>query len=104
MQLDDYQLQARRSMHPGLSPCDALLDAVARLAEESGEVPSHVRKHLFFEKPLDTDAAREEPGDALWCLAAVATRLNISLGEVAARSLEKIDHRVQKDQTAATAD
>lgn len=95
MQLDDYQQQARRTMHPGLSPRDALLDAAAGLAEESGEVLSHVRKHLFFEKPLDTDAIREELGDALWCLAAVATRLEISLGDIATRNLEKIRSRAQ---------
>lgn len=102
MQLDEYQQQARESMRRGLSARDGLLDAAAGLAEEAAEVLSHVRKHLFFDKPLDRDAVREELGDALWCLAAVATRLDFSLGDVAAINLQKIAAR--NDQTAFTTD
>jgi NTP pyrophosphatase (non-canonical NTP hydrolase) len=90
MQLDDYQAQARTTMRAGLSARDALLDAAAGLAEEAGEVLSHVRKHAFFDRPLDRDAVKEELGDALWCLAAVATHLGLSLGEVAGSNLRKI--------------
>lgn len=93
MQLDAYQQQARRTMRPGLSPRDALLDGAAGLAEEAGEVLSHVRKHTFFAKPLDRDAVREELGDVLWCLAAVATCLDLSLGEIAAANIKKIGDR-----------
>ncbi|MGQ0643004.1 MAG: MazG nucleotide pyrophosphohydrolase domain-containing protein [Gemmatimonadaceae bacterium] len=90
MQLNEYQQQARRTMHPGLSPRDALLDAAAGLAEEAGEVLSHVRKQTFFGRPLDREAVKTELGDALWCLAAVATHLGISLGDVASANLRKI--------------
>lgn len=93
MQLDDYQEQARRTMRPGLSPRDALLDAAAGLAEEGGEVLSHVRKHAFFERELDAEVVKVELGDALWCLAAVATHLGISLGDVASANLRKIEMR-----------
>ncbi len=93
MQLDAYQEQARTTMHPGLSPRDALLDAAAGLAEEAGEVLSHIRKHSFSSRHLDRDAVREELGDALWCLAAVATCLNLSLGEVAEANIRKIGDR-----------
>jgi NTP pyrophosphatase (non-canonical NTP hydrolase) len=93
MQLDAYQQEARRTMRPGLSPRDALLDAAAGLAEEAGEVLSHVRKHTFFDRPLDRDAVLEELGDALWCLAAVSTCLNLSLGEVAETNIRKIGDR-----------
>lgn len=80
-------------MHPGLSARDALLDAAAGLAEEAGEVLSHVRKHAFFDRPLDKAAVLEELGDVLWCAAAVATHLNLSLGEVAEGNLKKIGDR-----------
>lgn len=93
MQLDVYQQQARRTMHPALTPRDALLDAAAGLAEEAGEVLSHVRKHSFFDRPLDPEAVKEELGDVLWCAAAVATLLNISLGDVAERNIEKINRK-----------
>lgn len=104
MQLDDYQQQARKTMRRALSPRDGLLDCAAGLAEEAAEVLSHVRKHLFFDEPLNREAVREELGDALWCLAAVATRLGLSLGDVAARNLEKINDRTRNDRKAFTTD
>jgi len=90
MQLDEYQAQARTTMRAGLSARDALLDAAAGLAEEAGEVLSHVRKQAFFDRPLDREAVKIELGDALWCLAAVATHLGFSLGDVADGNLRKI--------------
>ncbi|HJU72290.1 MAG TPA: MazG nucleotide pyrophosphohydrolase domain-containing protein [Gemmatimonadaceae bacterium] len=93
MLLDAYQQQARATINPRLSARDALLDAAAGLAEEAGEVLSHVRKKTFFDRPLDRDAVKEELGDALWCLAAVATQLHLSLGDVAAANLAKINRR-----------
>jgi NTP pyrophosphatase (non-canonical NTP hydrolase) len=95
MQLDDYQQQARGTMRPGLSPRDALLDAAAGLAEEAGEVLSHVRKAAFFDRALDREAVKLELGDALWCLAAVATHLDVSLGEIAAMNLVKTASRAR---------
>ncbi|MGH7710382.1 MAG: nucleoside triphosphate pyrophosphohydrolase family protein, partial [Gemmatimonadaceae bacterium] len=95
MRLDDYQQQARATMRAGLSPRDALLDAAAGLSEEAGEVLSHVRKHAFFDQALDPTAVKEELGDALWCIAAVATDLGLSLGDVAAANLRKIEHRAR---------
>jgi NTP pyrophosphatase (non-canonical NTP hydrolase) len=93
MQLDMYQQQARATMHAGLSPRDALLDAAAGLAEEAAEVLSHVRKHSFFDRPFDKAAVLEELGDVLWCTAAVATLLGFSLGDVARHNLEKVAGR-----------
>jgi len=90
MQLDEYQAQARTTMRAGLSDRDALLDAAAGLAEEAGEVLSHVRKQAFFDRQLDREAVKIELGDALWCLAAVATNLGLSLGDVASTNLNKI--------------
>jgi NTP pyrophosphatase (non-canonical NTP hydrolase) len=101
MQLDDYQQQARTTMRAGLSPRDALLDATAGLSEEAGEVLSHVRKYAFFDKPLDREAVTIELGDVLWCLAAVATHLGLSLGEVAQANVAKIRHRATHIQSGS---
>jgi NTP pyrophosphatase (non-canonical NTP hydrolase) len=90
MQLDEYQAQARTTMRAGLSDRDALLDAAAGLAEEAAEVLSHVRKQAFFDRQLDREAVKIELGDALWCLAAVATNLGFSLGDIANANVEKI--------------
>ena len=93
MSLDEYQRAARRTVNPALSGIDRLADAVAGLAEESGETLGHVRQHLYQGRPLDHDALREELGDALWCLAAAAGAAGMSLEDVARANLEKLHQR-----------
>jgi NTP pyrophosphatase (non-canonical NTP hydrolase) len=93
MELDAYQREARATTHPGLSADERLMDAAAGLSEEAGEVLSHIRKHLYFKRELDVAAVKEELGDVLWCAAAVATALGLSLGDVAAANVRKIGDR-----------
>lgn len=91
--LDEYQRAAARTMNRSLEPSDVLLDAAAGLCEEGGEVLSHVRKHLFQGRDLGRDEVAEELGDALWCVAAVATALGFSLEEIARRNVAKLARR-----------
>jgi len=93
MPLSDYQTDASRTVNPALSPEDRLLDAAAGLAEEAGEVLARVRKHRFQQRTLDRDEIIIELGDALWCLAMVATSLGITLDEVADRNIAKLRAR-----------
>jgi NTP pyrophosphatase (non-canonical NTP hydrolase) len=91
--LDDYQDAAARTINPSLTDEQRLLDAAAGLAEEAGEVLSHVRKHLMQGRALDRDAVTKELGDALWCVAIVARSLGMPLSDVAARNVEKLRAR-----------
>lgn len=91
--LAEYQRAARRTMNASLDERERLLDAAAGLAEEAGEVLAHVRKHLFQRRPLDEGALREELGDVLWCLAAIATAVGLPLGDIAAQNLAKLAQR-----------
>jgi NTP pyrophosphatase (non-canonical NTP hydrolase) len=88
--LDGYQTEARRTINRALTDDQRLLDASAGLAEEAGEVLSHVRKHLLQGRPLDREAVTLELGDALWCLAIAADTLGIPLQEVAQRNVQKL--------------
>lgn len=88
-----YQRDAARTLNRSLAVSERALDAAAGLAEEAGEVLAHVRKHVFQRRPLDQPALIEELGDALWCLAALATTLDISLGDVARFNLAKLGQR-----------
>ena len=88
--LTDYQRAAARTMNEALSPDERLLDAAAGLAEEAGEVLGMVRKHLYRKRPLDSAGLAEELGDALWCIAAVATARGLSLEAIAAGNIEKL--------------
>jgi NTP pyrophosphatase (non-canonical NTP hydrolase) len=91
--LAEYQMEARRTINRALTDDQRLLDATAGLAEEAGEVLSHVRKHLFQGRALDRDAVTLELGDALWCLAIAADTLGVSLTDVARRNVEKLRSR-----------
>ena len=93
MTLDEFQAAAARTRNVTLSDRDQLLDAAAGLAEEGGEVLSHVRKHAFQSKPLDKDALTIEIGDALWCLSMTATCLGLSLSDIAEANRAKLRAR-----------
>jgi NTP pyrophosphatase (non-canonical NTP hydrolase) len=91
--LNEYQRAAARTMKAALSEQEQLVDAAAGLAEEAGEVLGLVRKHAYMGHALDRDAITKELGDALWCIATVATTLGAELEEVAAKNLEKLQRR-----------
>ena len=87
-------------MNSALEPGERLLDAAAGLSEEAGETLGLVRKHLFQQHALDRDRLIAELGDALWCIAALATSVDISLGDVAATNIEKLRRRYPDGFTA----
>lgn len=91
--LSDYQSAASRTANPALSEEDRLLDAAAGLAEEGGEVLALIRKHRFQGRALDRDEVIIELGDALWCLATVASSLGVTLDEIADRNIAKLRAR-----------
>jgi NTP pyrophosphatase (non-canonical NTP hydrolase) len=90
---DEYQRVAARTMNPSLAKEERLIDAAAGLAEEAGELLGLVRKHAYMGHPLDRERVAMELGDVLWCLAAVATSLGLTLDAVAAANVEKLRRR-----------
>jgi NTP pyrophosphatase (non-canonical NTP hydrolase) len=93
MHLDEYQVAAARTLNPALDTDRRLMDAAAGLAEEAGEVLGQVRKAVYVGHPLDRERVVKELGDALWCLAAVATTLDVRLEEVAEANVAKLRAR-----------
>ena len=92
MTLDEYQALARRTL--GDRPHEQQLsNAALGLSGEAGEVADMLKKHLFHSHPLDRDALVKELGDCLWYVAAMATALDVDLGEVGARNIEKLRRR-----------
>lgn len=91
--LDGYQESATRTINPALDQRQRLLDGAAGLAEESGEVLGHVRKHVMQQRPLDHDALVLELGDVLWCVAITAAAIGVSLSEVAQKNEAKLRAR-----------
>lgn len=93
MTLDEYEKAAARTLNPGLSEAERLMDAAAGLAEESGEILGLVRKHAFQSRELQRDELVIELGDALWCLAMTAKSAGLTLDQVAAANVAKLRAR-----------
>ena len=93
MTFDDYQSAASRTLNPSLDDRERLVDAAAGLAEEAGEVLGLVRKHVYMNHELDRGRIVKELGDALWCIAAVAGAVGVTLDDVAASNLAKLRQR-----------
>ena len=93
MTFDEYEKLVTRTMNPGLDEKDRLMDAAAGLAEESGEILGLVRKHMYQSHELPRERLRTELGDALWCLTVAARGAGLSLEEVAAGNVAKLEAR-----------
>jgi NTP pyrophosphatase (non-canonical NTP hydrolase) len=93
MTLDEYQTAATRTLNPRLSNSEQMLDAAAGLAEEAGEILGIVRKHAFQSRELNREQLKLELGDALWCLAVAAKSAGISLEDVGAANVAKLQAR-----------
>ncbi|MFN2120552.1 MAG: nucleoside triphosphate pyrophosphohydrolase family protein [Anaerolineales bacterium] len=97
MNLDEYQKQARATArypvigHPVIYPS-------LGLTNEAGEVAGKIKK-IFRDKDGVIDqgdvlALQSELGDVLWYLAQVATELGLSLDEIAAHNIVKLQDRL----------
>ena len=100
MELNQYQqLASRTDNNPRtgpLSPDDpAVLTSLMGLAGHAGELLSQHKKWLRDGEShqLSPDRTKEELGDILWYLAAVAAKHEISLQEVADANLKKARER-----------
>lgn len=93
MTLDQYQASAARTTNTKLNDRECLLDAAAGLAEEAGEILGLVRKHAYQTHDLNREKLTSELGDALWCLAMTARFAGVSLEDVAAANVAKLNAR-----------
>jgi NTP pyrophosphatase (non-canonical NTP hydrolase) len=96
MGFDDYQKAARRTAI--YDQRDRVIYPALGLASEAGEVAGKVKKVLrdqegdFERAPLE--AIKGELGDLLWYVAVLAADLGLSLEEIAAENLAKLDARM----------
>ena len=93
MRFSEFEELAARTANPALDERERLLDSAAGLAEEAGEILSHVRKHVYQSRALDRAKVSEELGDALWCLAMTARHAGVTLEQVAESNIAKLRSR-----------
>lgn len=71
------------------------------LAGEAGEVCEHLKKAVFHRHGIDRDKLIKELGDVLWYVAALCTKLNVSMSEVMERNIEKLKARYPNGYSSA---
>lgn len=105
MHLDDYQQAAgwtaiypekHRVIYPALG-----------LASEAGEVAGKIKKALRDQGDVakaPVEALRDELGDVLWYVAVLASDLNLSLDDIAAHNLAKLQSRLARGRLGGAGD
>jgi NTP pyrophosphatase (non-canonical NTP hydrolase) len=106
MRLGDYQQAARRTAV--YAARDRVTYPALGLASEAGEVCGKIKKVLrdrggdWAQAPLD--ALQDELGDVLWYVAVLAADLGLSLDDIAARNLAKLDSRIERGEIGGSGD
>ena len=93
MNVSEYQALALRTMNPGLTKREMLINSMMGLCGESGEAIDLVKKHLFHGHKLDKDKLVKELGDIAWYLAEAAESLDVPLEEILHKNIEKLKKR-----------
>jgi NTP pyrophosphatase (non-canonical NTP hydrolase) len=99
MDLDEYQKQARATARYPVIGHPVIYPALG-LTNEAGEVAGKIKK-IFRDKNGIIDegdilALQSELGDVLWYLAQVSTELGLSLDEIAAHNIVKLQDRLSR--------
>jgi NTP pyrophosphatase (non-canonical NTP hydrolase) len=96
--LDGYQILSESyAEYPGIGKSEGLAYVTLGLAGESGEVAEKVKK-LFRDdggklSEEKREEIRNELGDVLWYVAAVASETGLSLNDIATNNIKKLESR-----------
>lgn len=92
MTLNDYQALAQRTSNNAL-PSNKIENGILGLCGESGECAEILKKYLHQGHEFDREAMVSELGDVLWYVAELAAGLGITLEDVAAGNIAKLQKR-----------
>jgi NTP pyrophosphatase (non-canonical NTP hydrolase) len=98
MDANQYQQLAARTLIDApdfeITPFEVMvLWSVTGLEGETGEVSELVKKGIFHRKGFDRERIKNELGDVLWYLSALAQQFDIPLAEVMQTNIEKLKAR-----------
>jgi len=85
------------------SPIETLLHAGVGISGEAGEILDALKKTWVYTKPLDVDNLKEELGDILFYVTALATNIGTTLPELMQGNIEKLRRRYPEGYTDAAA-
>ncbi len=86
--LNDYQAAMARTYKP-----NRMLNHILGLCGEAGETAELIKKDTYHAKPYDPFIMKDELGDVLWYLTALAQDHGFTLNDIAERNAEKLSLR-----------
>lgn len=108
MDFNSYQTRAGKTAIYPTDGLNGLLYTSLGLVSESGEVAGKVKKILRDNNSVMTDERKEqlidELGDVLWYCAMIANELKTNLGAVAARNIDKLEDRKNRNVIGGSGD
>lgn len=93
MTFSDYAIEAARTSAAPFPERERLLVQALGLCGEAGEVADLVKKDAWHGKPLSNEALANELGDVLWYVADIARARGLSLQDIAAGNIAKLQRR-----------
>lgn len=102
---NDYQTRAASTFKNAQPITDEqkihALDWSLGLGGETGEVLDIIKHSIFHGEELDRMELAKELGDVLWYVNAICTTMNMSLADIAALNLAKLEHRYKAGYSAS---
>jgi NTP pyrophosphatase (non-canonical NTP hydrolase) len=107
LKFNDYQYYAgKTAVYPNRG--DNLYYPSLGLAGEAGEVCEKVKKIMRDKQGLmtteDIDEIEKELGDVLWYISALCDELQINMGSVALKNIEKLESRQDRGKIQGSGD
>ncbi len=93
MNFDTYQKACLRTANTDLSPDLFLATLGLGIGGEGGEIEDTIKKVVGHDHQMGYHKMREELGDLLWYIAAIANVYGIPLADIAERNIVKLRHR-----------
>ena len=88
MTFTDYQAAMRRTYKPS-----RLMNHILGLCGEAGEVAEMIKKSTYHDRDYLNEQMKDELGDVLWYLTALAEDHELGLDEIAHHNVEKLRAR-----------
>ena len=93
----EYQEFASNALQPKFKGEFGLYGFALGLGGETGEVLDAIKKRELYErKDIPVEHIEEELGDVMWYVANICTRYGLSLDDVLAKNVKKLNERYQK--------
>ena len=107
MDMNEYQKSAQQTAIYPSGLWVGLVYTALGLNGESGEIAEKVKKLLRDDKTMTEEHRQElilELGDVLWYVANLAKELDVSLEEVAAQNITKLESRNKRNMLGGSGD